>query len=127
MRGGGGATSYWDMALIVAVRDLAFRSKILAAAERLGVPVRLAPRGLPLSQAARELGPGTLIVDLTEPGVVEQVPAARQSGATRVVGFLGHLQQDLMAAARQAGADEVLTRGQFVQRLDELLREPAGA
>ncbi len=109
------------MALIVAVRDLAFRSKILAAAERLGVPVALAPRGTPLSQAARDLGPGTLIADLTEPGVIDQVAAARAAGATRVIGFLGHVQQELMASALQAGVDEVLTRGQFVQRLDELL------
>jgi hypothetical protein len=39
----------------------------------------------------------------------------------RVVGFLGHLQADLARAAADAGVDEVLTRGQLVQRLDELL------
>jgi AmiR/NasT family two-component response regulator len=111
------------MAVILAVRDLVFRSKIFAAAERLGVEVRLAPRGAPLSQAARDLGPGTLIADFSEPGVIEQLPAARQAGATRIVGFLGHLQADLMAAAQEAGADEVLTRGQFVQRLDDLLQD----
>jgi len=111
------------MPVIVAVRDLVFRSKIFAAAERLGVEVRLAPRGTPLAQAARELGPGTLLADLGEPGVLAAVAAARQAGATRVVGFLGHLQTDLMAEAAAAGVDEVLTRGQLVQRLDGLLRD----
>jgi hypothetical protein len=53
---------------------------------------------------------------------VEQVPAAKGAGATRVVGFLGHLQADLMEASQRAGVDEVLTRGQFVQRLDDILR-----
>jgi DNA-binding NarL/FixJ family response regulator len=110
------------MPVILAVRDLVFRSKILAAAERLGTPVAIAPRGTPLDQAARDHGPGTLIVDLGEPGVVDQIPAAKQAGATRVVGFLGHLQEDLMVASQRAGVDEVLTRGQFVQRLDDLLR-----
>lgn len=109
------------MAAIVAVRDLAFRSKILAAAERLGAGARIAPRGTPLDEAARELGPGLLIVDLGEPGVIGQVEAAKAAGATRVVGFLGHLQEDLRAEALRAGVDEVLTRGQFVRRLDELL------
>jgi hypothetical protein len=109
------------MAVIIAVRDLAFRSKILAASERLGVAVRIAPRGTPLDQAARELGPGTLIVDLGEPGTVEQVAAAKGAGATGVVGYLGHLETDLAERSRRAGVDEVLTRGQFVQRLDELL------
>ena len=110
------------MPVILAVRDLVFRSKILAAAERLGTPVAIAPRGTPLDQAARDHGPGTLIVDLGEPGVVGQIPAAKRAGATRVVGFLGHLQTDLMEASQAAGVDEVLTRGQFVQRLDDLLR-----
>jgi hypothetical protein len=109
------------MAVILAVRDLVFRSKILAAAERLGVSVHIAPRGTPLADAARDGGPGTLLVDLGEAGVLEQVPAAKGSGATRVVGFLGHLQEDLAERSRSAGVDEVLTRGQFVQRLDELL------
>jgi AmiR/NasT family two-component response regulator len=113
------------MPVILAVRDLVFRSKILAAAERLGADVKIASRGAPLEQAARDHGPGTLIVDLGEPGVVEQVSAAKGAGATRVVGFLGHLQADLMEASRQAGVDEVLTRGQFVARLDDLLRETA--
>ncbi len=111
------------MALIVAVRDLVFRSKIFAAAERLGVEVRLAPRGVPLSQAARDLGPGPVLADLTEPGVIAEVGAAKKAGATRVVGFLGHLQADLMQAAAEAGVDEVLTRGQLVQKLDVLLQE----
>ena len=110
------------MAVILAVRDLVFRSKILAAAERLGTSIHIAPRGTPLDQAARDHGPGTLVVDLGEPGVIEQVPAAKGAGATLVVGFLGHLQADLVEASRRAGVDEVLTRGQFVQRLDDILR-----
>jgi hypothetical protein len=39
--------------IIVAVRDLLFRSKIHAAAERLGVPILLA-RDRPLAEALRD-------------------------------------------------------------------------
>ena len=56
------------------------------------------------------------------PASVEQIAAAKTAGASRVVGFLGHLQADLMEASQRAGVDEVLTRGQFVQRLDDILR-----
>jgi hypothetical protein len=111
------------MPVLVAVRDLVFRSKIHAAAERLGVELRLAPRGAPLSAAARELGRGTALVDLTEPGAIEEIRQVKLDGGVRVVGFLGHLEVDLARAAREAGADEVLSRGQLVQRLDEVLRE----
>jgi hypothetical protein len=109
------------MPVLVAVRDLVFRSKIHAAAERLGVEIRLAPRGAPLSAAARELGGGTALVDLSEPGAIEEIRQVKRDGGVRVVGFLGHLEVDLARAAREAGADEVLSRGQLVQRLDEVL------
>jgi DNA-binding NarL/FixJ family response regulator len=108
--------------LLVAVRDLVFRSKIHAASERLGLPVRFAPRGTPLDEAARQAGGGTILADLSEPGVLEGVRALKRAGPARVVGFLGHLQEDLMRQASEAGVDEVLTRGELVRRLDEILR-----
>jgi DNA-binding NarL/FixJ family response regulator len=113
------------MPLLVAVRDLVFRSKIHAAAERLGVPIQLAPRGTPLDEAARGLGTGTLLVDLGEPGAVDGVRAAKQLPGVKVIGFVGHVQDDVMRAAADAGADEVLSRGELVRRLDTLLTEHA--
>jgi hypothetical protein len=113
--------------VIVAVRDLLFRSRIQSAAERLGVPFALAARGASLEQAVREAGGGTLLVDLTQPGVLAEIAAARGAGAARVVGFLGHLQTDLMAEAAAAGVDEVLARGELVKRLDGILSGEGGA
>jgi CheY-like chemotaxis protein len=107
--------------LVVVVRDLVFRSKIHAAAERQGVPLRLAPRGSTLAEALAGIERPTVLADLSEPGLLEQVRAAKAAGPVRVIGFLGHLQEGLMAEARAAGVDEVLTRGQFVVRLDSLL------
>jgi hypothetical protein len=109
------------MPVLLAVRDLLFRSKIQSAADRLGVPLRLAPRGAPLSDAARALGEGTILADLGEPGMLEALREAKAVAPVRVVGFLGHLQTDLARAAAEAGVDEVLSRGEVVQRLDELL------
>lgn len=108
--------------IVVAVRDLVFRSKIHAAAERLGVELRFAPRGAPLVDAVKDAPGATVLADLAEPGLVDQVPGAKDAANVTVVGFLGHLEEDLMARARAAGVDEVLTRGQFVARLDTLLQ-----
>jgi len=108
--------------LVIAVRDLMFRSKIHAAAERLGVTIQLAPRGTPLAEAVQGVERPTVLADLGEAGLLDQVRTAKAAGPVRVVGFLGHLQEGLMADAAAAGVDEVLTRGQFVARLDELLR-----
>ena len=108
--------------VLVAVRDLLFRSKIQAAAARLAVPVRFAPRGASLEDAVRESGAQTLLVDLAQPEVLDAVRAAKRAAPLRVVGWLGHLETQLMADAAASGVDEVLTRGQFASRLDDLLR-----
>lgn len=109
------------MPVLVAVRDLLFRSRIQAAADRLGVPVRLLPRGTPLGEGARALGGGTVLADLSEPGVLGELRAVKAAGGVRIVGFVGHLEADLARAAAEAGADEVLSRGELARRLDEVL------
>ena len=109
------------MPVLVAVRDLLFRSRIQAAAARLCVDARLLPRGTPLSEAARALGGGTILADLSEPGVLDELRAAKAAGAVRIVGFLGHLEVELAHAASEAGADEVLSRGELSRRLDDVL------
>lgn len=113
--------------ILVAVRELVFRSKIREAAERASVPVQFTPRTGTLEEAARAAGARTLIVDLTQPGVLDEVRAAKRAGPLHVVGFLGHLQTGLMEEAAAAGVDEVLPRGQFVKRIDALLREAGAA
>ncbi len=109
--------------ILVAVRDLLFRSKIDAAAQRLGVEVAHAPRESTLAAAVQNSLPALVVADLSQPGALEAVREVRALAAPpRIVGFLGHLQTDLMDEARVLGVDEVLTRGQLVAGLDRLLR-----
>jgi hypothetical protein len=108
--------------IVVAVRDLLFRSKITSAAERLAVPILLAPRDRPLGDVVRETAGASVLADLNQPGIVEELAELKRDTGARVVGFLGHLQADLIEAAEAAGVDEVMTRGQLTGRLDEVLR-----
>jgi hypothetical protein len=112
------------MPILVAVRDLMFRSKIQEAATRTGVEVRFAPRDRPLADVVRELGSGTVLADLNEPGALDALRAGAASPGVRAIGWLGHLQQDLMDEASAAGV-EVLTRGQLVAKLDAILHGAA--
>jgi hypothetical protein len=106
--------------MLVAVRDLLFRSRIEESARRAGVAIRLAPRDRPLAEAIAALGGGTVLADLNQPGALEALREAAAAGAVRAVGYLGHLQQELMTEAAAAGI-EVLTRGQLSARLDALV------
>jgi DNA-binding NarL/FixJ family response regulator len=108
------------MTVLVAVRDLLFRSRIQSAADRLGVPLKLAPRDRPLADAAREAGGGLALLDLGDAGALEQIAPVRAAGF-QVIAFAGHVQEDLIASARSAGADEVLSKGQLVARIDAIL------
>lgn len=113
--------------ILAAVRDLLFRSKIDAAAHRLGVDLAFAPRGTPLAEVVRARPPALLLADLGESGVLDELRAIlSERPATRVVGFLGHLRTDLRDEARGMGVEEVLTRGQLAASLDEVLSRAAG-
>ena len=65
-----------------------------------------------------------LIVDLNITGA-DALEAIRLAKArpvpVRVVAFLSHVQVELAATAREAGADEVMARSGFSARLPEIL------
>ena len=109
------------MAVLVAVRDLLFRSRIQSAADRLGVALSPARRDAPVAESVVAAGGGLVLLDLQDPGALDQIPAIRAAGG-RVVAFAGHVQEELIARARAAGADEVLSRGQLVARIDAILQ-----
>ncbi len=60
-------------------------------------------------------GDAVVLVDLGRPGVLEAIPTISAS----VVGFASHVDDALMAAAREAGCAEVLPRSRFFRRLTD--------
>lgn len=106
------------------VSDLLFGSKIAATTRAHGVDYR----GVRSAAAVADpsLLPTLLIVDL-EAEIPEGDPIAAIEAAMpkdprpRIVAFAGHLRSDLLDAARTAGADLVLSRGGFSQRLEGIV------
>jgi CheY-like chemotaxis protein len=66
-----------------------------------------------------------VIIDLSTPGIdpADLVPRVRATvaGAVRIVAFGPHVHELKLAAARAAGCDDVVTRGQFHANLDRIL------
>ena len=92
------------------VSDLIFASRITGH----GVPVRIA-------RAADELdGADLVLIDLECPDAMDAIARCREQ-SSRIVAFGSHVRKDLLDAARAAGADEVLPRSAFVNRLREIL------
>lgn len=107
-----------DVAVLIYVRDLLFSSKITATARAEGVAFRVVRDFSVLMQ----LRAPRLIVDLNEPGRLEQAVQWKQATGGHVTGFVAHVAADTLAAARTAGIDRVMTNGAFSNSLPQVLR-----
>jgi len=111
----------------VVVDDLLFLAKIQETAKHLGVAVESV--GIAdLPKRAAEDVPSALIIDLNHRSgkAVEVLRTLKSDLKTRdlaAIGFVSHVQEDLIAAARHAGCDLILARSAFVRQLPSLLQQ----
>jgi DNA-binding NarL/FixJ family response regulator len=114
--------------ILAAVDDLLFASKIRQAAGQLAVPIVFARTPEDILAQAKAHKPALVIFDLnsqrTQPiDTIVALKAEPDLSVVRTVGFVAHERTDLIAAARAAGADEVLARGAFAARLAEIISQ----
>lgn len=117
-------------------RDLIFSTKIRSTAEHLGVPFRGAATPKAVADRLNQVDDGRLnqpvtgvLVDMEMGGdalaIIRQVK--EHSPAVPVIAFGSHVAVELLAAARDAGADAVMPRSQFTAQLPALLQQYGGA
>jgi PleD family two-component response regulator len=112
--------------IVAAVDDLMFSSRILAAAKQMGIELAFARSPEEVLSQARAKQPGMIIFDLnaTRLDPIGTIKALKADDAFRditTLGFVSHVDSDVIAAARTAGIDEVLARSAFTARLAEIL------
>jgi PleD family two-component response regulator len=108
------------------VDDLIFSVKISTAAKALAAAVffeRSPEMALP---RVREKQPSLVIFDLNSARlrpleIIAQMKADPALKTIRTLGYVSHVQSDVIAAARAAGIDEVLARSAFSERLGQIL------
>lgn len=109
------------------VDDLFFRAKIEATASAAEVEVAFAKTlGELVGRLDAHPDVTTVLVDLEGAGRdAEGVVGALVERATppRVVAFGSHRNREGLTAAREAGADDVMPRSDFVQALPDILRD----
>lgn len=104
--------------------DLVWASRIKATADALGVACRPARTPEMLDARRADSPVRSLIVDLDAgPAAVDLIRHARsgEGQRLRILAFGPHVAKELFQAARDAGADEVLTRGSFDHSLEDVL------
>src|SRR5882672_6529796 len=117
------------MTIAALISDLALQSQVRGAAEIVGQQVVFATSEDALSAAAQAHLPRLILLDLTHPGLRPEGIVARvreaSSGAT-IVAFGPHVHKERLEAARRAGCDLVLSRGQFHADMAAILRRAGG-
>jgi CheY-like chemotaxis protein len=113
--------------VIAVVDDLFFGAKLLETAERLKVSLRLVRSLEDLEAQARVCRPALLIFDLNAETcqplqAIRRVKADPDLKDTPALGFVSHVQQDLKAAATEAGCDRIMARSAFTAQLPDILR-----
>lgn len=107
-------------------KDLFFASRVTAAARSLGAELRVVGSLEELRQQPDPEACSLALLDLDAPNLnpSEVVAELRQGegAGPRIIAFGSHIHEDRLDAARQAGCDQVLTRGQFDRQAGEILR-----
>jgi len=106
------------MKTLALVTDLMFGSRISAEAKAAGAQVQILRKPEQLAAAEGDL----LLADLNLNGAVEAAARWQQKEGRRVIGFVSHVDSATIAAARDAGLQEIMPRSRFIQILPELLR-----
>ena len=113
--------------ILAVLDDLMFTSKIKTAAGQLGVAVTFARSAESARTAMEQHMPALVIFDLNNTrvdplGIVRAMKANPTLASVPTVGFVSHVQTDLINAAREAGVNEVMARSAFTQQLGDILK-----
>lgn len=106
--------------ILILVRDLLFQSRITSAAKAANQPFEVLRDPNLLAQKPARL----LIADLNQPGVIPAVGAWIATTGGRAVGFVSHVDTDVISQARAAGIQQILARGAFVAQLPSIICAP---
>ena len=108
--------------ILIVCTDLFFGTKITGTCKAVGRAFAVARTLEKLGTLLEEEPAGLVIVDLNVTAVdpLAAIRMAKGKGL-RVVAFLSHVQVELAAAAREAGADDVMARSGFSVRLPEIV------
>ena len=112
--------------ILAVLDDLMFTSKIKTTATGLGVPITFARSQAGALGEMRKQAPSLVIFDLDNPrtdplGTIAAMKADSALAPIPTVGYVSHVQTDLIDAARRAGFDEVLPRSAFAGGLAQIL------
>jgi DNA-binding response OmpR family regulator len=115
------------MTVVLLSNDLTVLSRVEGAAARLGYAVQSASGESQAIELSKAEDANTVIIDLSTPSIdlasLVNHLESKDGSVTRVVAFGPHVHEQRLAAARDAGCDVVVSRGQFFSQLEAILKD----
>jgi CheY-like chemotaxis protein len=113
--------------IVCVLDDLLFSVKISTTAKATGADVYFERTPGMAFARVKDKQPSLVIFDLNSArldplAVIAELKADPLTRQIKTLGFVSHVQSDLIAAAREAGIDEVLARSAFSAQLGEILK-----
>ena len=112
--------------IIVYAPDLLLRQQLVEHLKAKGLAVRGAATRARFDAALAETTPAAIVLELDGagidgPGLVAELKAVPGTATTPILGFCAHTKADVIKAARAAGADKVVARGEVVMSAAKLI------
>ena len=106
--------------------DLLFASRVKSTATAVGARVQLVRTADEMVRAATRESPALIVIDLDirtlDPiELIKRLRAEAEPVSAPILAYVSHVREDLIAAAREAGADQVMARGAFAKNLAAIL------
>jgi CheY-like chemotaxis protein len=108
--------------ILAVLGDLMFTVKISDAAKRAGVTVEFAKSA---DEAWHKIeGAAAVILDLNfaPPELITHLKSADATRSIPLIGYVSHVQTDVIKQARESGCDTVMARSAFVQGLEKMMQ-----
>lgn len=104
--------------------DLLFSSKLESASEKMGIEIRVVSDVTRLLQELQSNAPSFLIANLDAlEGKLDSLKSLVGGKSFRSVGYYSHVNARLGEEARSIGIRMVMSRGAFVGKFEELLKQ----
>jgi DNA-binding response OmpR family regulator len=106
--------------------DLLFASRVKSTAAAVGAELLLVRTADEMLNLAAQRSPRLIVIDLDvrtlDPvDLITRLKAEPSSSMAPILAYVSHVREDLIGAARQAGADQVMARGAFSKNLASIL------
>src|SRR5262245_56432285 len=115
--------------IVCAIDDLIFSIKLKTTARHLGAELFFERTAEGIVPRVLEKRPSLVIFDLNSQKLapldaIAALKADPELQGIRTLGFVSHVDEATIAAARSAGVDQVMARSAFTARLAEILTSP---